>query len=275
MIIVDTHVHVALNTYDPVEMLLMQMEYNNVAHTTLVQTSASTDNSYVIECRRRFPHRLAVVCRVDVESPTAQDDLERWHREGASSIRLRNFQRSPGSDPLAIWRKAADLGMPVSAGGPMPGFLTEEFADLVQALPNLKIIIEHLGGMGFYAVSDYQDAKPDEADYRRVLELARFPNTYIKIHGMGEFCDPPFPYREIPPYLKMAYDAFGPRRMMWGSDYPRVIMREGYRNSLQFTMEQLSFCNAEDREWVLGKTALSLWNFESPAGQRRSQTAGE
>jgi predicted TIM-barrel fold metal-dependent hydrolase len=59
--------------------------------------------------------------------------------------------------------------------------------------------------------------------------------------------------------LKTTYDAFGPQRMMWGSDYPRVIMREGYRNSLQFTMEQMSFCNREDLEWVFGKTALSVW----------------
>jgi predicted TIM-barrel fold metal-dependent hydrolase len=113
--------------------------------------------------------------------------------------------------------------------------------------------------MGFYAVSDYQDARPSEDQYRQVLGLARYPNTYLKFHGMGEFCPPPFPYKEVPPYLKMAYDAFGPRRMMWGSDYPRVIMREGYRNALQFTMEQLSYCGREDLEWVFGKTALSVW----------------
>ena len=259
MIIVDTHVHVALHTYDPIEMLLTQMQYNSVAKTTLVQSSTTTDNTYVIECKRRFPQRIAVVCRVDVNSPNALADLEHWHREGGDSVRLRNFHRSPGGDPLAIWRKADELGMPVSAGGHLEGFLTHEFAHLVESLPNLKIIIEHLGGMGFYAVSDYQDARPSEDQYRQVLGLTRYPNIYLKFHGMGEFCPSPFPYKEVPPYLKMAYDAFGPRRMMWGSDYPRVIMREGYRNSLQFTMEQMSFCGREDLEWVFGKTALSVW----------------
>ena len=116
MLIVDTHVHVALHTYDPIEMLLTQMQYNNVDKTTLVQSSTTTDNTYVIECKRRFPQRVAVVCRVDVDSPHALADLEHWHREGADSVRLRNFHRSPGSDPLAIWRKAEELGMPVSAG---------------------------------------------------------------------------------------------------------------------------------------------------------------
>ena len=261
MIIVDTHVHVALHTYDPVEILLTQMQYNNVEKTVLVQSSTTVDNSYVIECKRRFPNRLAVVCRVDVASPNAMNDLQHWYDEGADSIRLRNFHRSPGGDPLAIWRKAAELGMPVSAGGPVDGFLTDEFASLVGELPDAKIIIEHLGGMGFYAVGDYQDNPPSEEQYRQVLKLARFPNTYIKMHGMGEFCDPPFPYQNIPPYLKMAYDAFGAGRMMWGSDYPRVIMREGYRNSLEFTKEQMPFCSKEELEWVFGKTALSLWKF--------------
>ena len=261
MIIVDTHVHVALHTYDPGEILLTQMQYNDVEKTVLVQSSTTTDNSYVIECKRRFPNRLAVVCRVDVDSPNASDDLQHWHDEGAESIRLRNFHRSPGADPLAIWRKAGDLGMPVSVGGPVEGFITEEFANLVEALPNLRFIIEHLGGMGFYAVGDYQDARPSEAQYRQVLELSRYPNTFIKMHGMGEFCDPPFPYKEVPPYVKMAYDAFGAQRMMWGSDYPRVVLREGYRNSLQYTIEQMSFCSKEDLEWMFGKTALSLWKF--------------
>jgi L-fuconolactonase len=59
----------------------------------------------------------------------------------------------------------------------------------------------------------------------------------------------------------MAYDAFGSQRMMWGSDYPRVALREEYRNALQFTMEQMPFCSREDLEWIFGKTALSLWRF--------------
>jgi L-fuconolactonase len=264
MIIVDTHVHVALHTYDPVEMLLTQMQYNSVDQTTLVQSSTTTDNSYVIECKRRFPRRLAVVCRVDVAGPNAPTDLERWHGEGADSVRLRNFNRSPGDDPLAVWRKAADLGMPVSVGGPMEGYLTQEFSGIVESLPHLKIVLEHLGGMGFHAVSEYQHARPSEDHYRQVLELARYPNVYLKFHGMGEFCDPPFPYQQVPPYLKMAYDAFGPRRMMWGSDYPRVLLREGYRNSLAFTMEQMSFCNREDLEWAFGKTARSVWETLQP-----------
>ncbi len=98
-------------------------------------------------------------------------------------------------------------------------------------------------------------------DYQEALKLATYPNTYIKIHGMGEICAPPFPYAEIPPFVKMAYDAFGPQRMMWGSDFPPVSLREGYRNALRFTMEQMPFCSDEDLEWIFGRTALSVYKF--------------
>ena len=106
----------------------------------------------------------------------------------------------------------------------------------------------------------HQD-EPPYADYQQALELANYPNTYMKIHGMGEICPPPFPYPEIPPFVKMAYDAFGPRRMMWGSDFPPVSLREGYSNALRFTMEQMAFCSDEDLEWIFGRTALSVYKF--------------
>ncbi|MFQ6030692.1 MAG: amidohydrolase family protein, partial [Dehalococcoidia bacterium] len=101
MLVVDTHVHTALHIYEPVEILLAQMEHNQVSKTVLVQSTSTTDNTYLIECLRRFPGRFSVVCRVDVESPNAPQDLERWAGAGAEAVRFRNFNRSPGSDPLA------------------------------------------------------------------------------------------------------------------------------------------------------------------------------
>ena len=261
MQIIDSHVHVALHIYEPIEILLAQMHLNDVEKTVLVQSTTTTDNTYLIECMRRFPGRFSVVCRVDLESPNALRNLEHWASEGAESLRLRNFQRSPGDDPLAIWRKAAELGLSVSVGGPTDVFASSDFANLVESLPEMKFIIEHLGGMGIWAVGVGQDAKPDDSLFRQVLALSRYSNTYMKIHGFGEICPPPFPYKDIPPYVEMAYDSFGPQRMMWGSDFPPVSLREGYHNSLRFTGEQMPFCSQEDLEWIFGKAAASVWKF--------------
>ena len=95
------------------------------------------------------------------------------------------------------------------------------------SVPDLKIVLEHLAGVGAIALGDRGPrAEPPYADYQQALKLAGYPNTYMKIHGMGEICPPPFPYPEIPPLVEMAYHAFGSRRMMWGSDFPPVSLRE-------------------------------------------------
>ena len=258
MPIVDTHVHIGRDHYEPVEILLAQLELNAVASAVLVQSTATLDNSYVLECRARFPQRLAVVCRVDTDDPAAPNTLAALHAAGAQSLRLRNFHRSPGPDPLAIWRAAADLGRSVSVGGPAAGFAAPDFANLVAALPHLTIIIEHLAGMGIHAIG--APAMPPDATFRQALTLAQYPNTIIKIHGMGEISDPPFPYRHTPPYVQMAYDTFGPQRMIWGSDWPRVTNREGYRNSLRHTMQTMEpWCPQSDLAQIFGDNARRLW----------------
>ena len=142
-----------------------------------------------------LPRTVSVVCRVDVDDPAAGDTLESLHAAGAETLRIRNFHRSPGNDPLAIWRRVADLGMSVSVGGSAEGFASPEFAELVGSLPNLTVIIEHLAGMGIYAIG--ADSMPSDDVFRAALTLSRFDNTAIKIHGMGEISDrrSPIPIR--------------------------------------------------------------------------------
>ena len=63
----------------------------------------------------------------------------------------------------------------------------------------------------------------------------------------------------IPPAFQMAYDAFGPQRMMWGSDFPLVNSREGYPFALKLAMDQFKDKSEEDRAWIFGKTALKVF----------------
>ena len=263
MVIVDTHCHVSPAWYEPAESLLHQMDANGVEHAILVQMHGQTSNEYQFECVHRFPDRLASVVLVDSESPDAVGQLERLAERGACGVRLPATARSPGEDPLAIWRKAAQLGLPVTSGGASTGFASEAFAQLVQGLPDLTVIIEHLGS------SNAPDGEPAPYEIRRkVFALSRYSNVYIKVHGLGEFCrralpvTEPFPFEEpIPPLLDMAYEAFGPGRMMWGSDYPPVSAREGYRNALQLTMDQLVSKSEGDRNLIFGGVALRVFRL--------------
>ena len=78
-------------------------------------------------------------------------------------------------------------------------------------------MIEHLGSV---VVADVRRAD--------TFALARYPNVLVKVPGLGEFARrrqpvaTPDPWqRPIPDLLPQAYRAFGPERMMWGSDRGR------------------------------------------------------
>ena len=47
--------------------------------------------------------------------------------------------------------------------------------------------------------------------------------------------------------------------MMWGSDYPPVSGREGYRNALRLPMQALEGKGDEERSLIFGQVALTVF----------------
>ena len=181
MMIVDTHSHAGINWFEPVETVLHQMNVNDVQKTMLIQHGGNYHNRYIIESVKRFPGRFGAVVWVDVEKPDALQTQERLaQQEEVVGMRLHPFERSPGPDPLAIWRKAAELNLPVSCFPRAAEQIADpEFQKIVEELPNLTFILEHLAG-AYRPLSPESVTAPYDA-YREALTLARFPNTYIKI----------------------------------------------------------------------------------------------
>lgn len=260
---VDSHCHASLQWYEPIETLLYEMDRNDVEHAVLIQINGQYDNSYQQDCVRRYPERLASVVLVDHLQPEAASILEALAAAGAKGVRLPPGARSPGDDPLAIWRAAARLGLTVSCGGSNADFASDAFADLLAALPDLKVVIEHLASVG---QADADDSR--RAQRERAFALARFPNASIKVPGLGEFCKRAMPVppgepfvQPIPDYLAQVFAAFGPSRMMWGSDFPPVATREGYRNALRLCIDQFASTSDADRALIFGDTARAVFRM--------------
>lgn len=261
MRIIDTHCHAGLNWFEPVETLLHEMNTNGVSQAVLIQHRGTYDNTYLFECANRFPGRFKVVVLLDPEDPNQPRTLAKLAEQGAAGLRLAPESRVAGSDPLAVWKKAGELGLVVSCLGKTAQFAAPEFRRLVEECADTVIVIEHLAGASTDTVRPYDEL-------RRALRLAELSNTYIKIPGLGEFTARPsrlLPYyqlEQIPPFIEMAFDAFGPHRMMWGSDFPPVAAREGYRNALEGVRTYPALSHGDDVEWVMGKTAASVWKFD-------------
>jgi L-fuconolactonase len=76
MVVIDTHCHASPYWFEPVEVLLDEMNRNGVDQAVLIQIAGQYDNSYLIECMRRFPGRFSVVALVDTNRSDAPERLE-------------------------------------------------------------------------------------------------------------------------------------------------------------------------------------------------------
>lgn len=264
--IVDSQCHVSPLWYEPVEILLRQMDSNGVAQAVQVQLLGQFDNTYQQDNVRRYPGRLASVVAVDAAKADAVPLLSRLANEGASGARFRPTARCASGDPLAIWRAAEALGLAVSCVGNTATFSAPEFVEVVAAVPRLPIVLEHLGG------TSTPDANATEiAARRRVFELARFANVYLKVPGLGELTPrgpmlpaEGCPLEPQPAILQDALRSFGAERLMWGSDFPPVAAREGYANALQWVRHAFAGESAQTMAMIFGDNARRIFRLPPP-----------
>jgi L-fuconolactonase len=252
MLIVDTHCHVGLHKYEPVEVLLFHMAQSKVAQAIFIQYMGNTDNRYLLDCLAAHPGKFAAAMIVEPDDDGSR--IRHWAEQGIGGIRLPADFRGRGRDPLAQWRTAAALDLVVSAPCIPATLLGRDFQEVVERFPNLSIVIEHLGGVG-------RGALPPYSEFQQVLALARYPNLTIKLPGFGEFCELPHPFSHIPPLVDMTLTAFGPQRIMWGSDWPPVSSREGYGNALQVPLDYLTQLSEDEKAWIFGRTAQVVWRL--------------
>lgn len=97
-----------------------------------------------------------------------------------------------------------------------------EIARLAGAIPDLRIVLDHLGKPDI-GTADAPHA-PTPEWVRDLAELARHPNAFCKLSGLPAEAGGSWSREQIEPFLDAAADAFGDERMMWGSDWPVSVI---------------------------------------------------
>ena len=263
LLIIDSHVHTGENWSEPVDVLLHQLGSNGVAHAVLAGHNGNYDNSYLLDCARRFEGRFKVVGLIDAQQPDSLKTLDAFHKAGGSGVRI-NLRKEKEWDPEdSLFRLAGELGLIISVIGHAENFAAARFKTLLDNCPSTHFCLEHLvrspGG-------DVVEA-PFGA-YAQALECAKWANTSVKVPGQGEILKKPgrlpvgYPWGgTVAPHYEMAKTAFGVQRMMWGSNFPPCAAKEGYRNALSGIRDMPLFQDGDDAAWVMGKTAAKLWGF--------------
>ena len=112
--------------------------------------------------------------------------------------------------------------------------------------PGLRLVLDHLGLKSSKDVSEAQNF----ATLDKVLALAKRPNVAAKVSAMPCYAaDKTYPFKSVHPYIRRVFDAFGPQRTFWGTDWSRLPC--SYRQGVTMFTEEMSWLKG--LEWVMGR----------------------
>jgi predicted TIM-barrel fold metal-dependent hydrolase len=227
-----------------------------VARTVLIQMSFYRfDNSYMLDCLRAHPGVFSAVAIVDSTAEHPDRAMKELKRRGARGFRIvpgnasQTWLDTPGMQ--AMWRCGAEERLAMC-----PLINPDALASvdrMCDRFPDTPVVIDHLARIG--AAGPVRDE-----DLRALSALARHKNVSIKVSAFYALGKKAAPYTDLVPMIRRVFEDFGPRRLMWASDAPfQVQPPHTYAASLALVQQGLPFLSRDDREWLLRKTAESVF----------------
>ena len=251
--------------YGPAD-LRPALEAGGVARTVLVQAAPSVgETEYLLGIADAAPTVGAVVGWIDFEREGEALTLERLARHP----KLRGLRPMIQDIPDDRWALRGDVDWAFRAlarhdlAFDALGFPRHlpVFAELFARHPQLRAVIDH--GMKPAIAEGGGDAFRAWAD--GMTRLARDTGAVCKLSGLVTEAGPGWTVDDLRPYAEHILDAFGPERVMWGSDWPVLRRRCEYGAWLDAARMLCAGLDAVARARVFGGTAAAFYRIEAGA----------
>lgn len=239
-----------------VEKLIAMMDDAGIARATLVQAYFvyEYDNRYTVDATLAHRDRFASVVVLDPMDPGAPDELSRLvEKQGVTGLRFMRG-RLPASSlgeaaTFPLWARMQSLGIPLAVNDRVAEL--PRIRKAMERYPAVKVAFEHAWGHKVGAPPDYSVLEP-------LFSFADNPNVYIKtaINNIAAAREGGGTPEQL--YEKLVR-VFGAHRIMWSSNYPAHPQFGGIKERLQESKKALASLGQADQDWILGKTALSVY----------------
>jgi L-fuconolactonase len=236
-----------------------------VEATVLVQTRSSEDETAeFLALASATPFIRGVVGWVDLTGPAVPEAIAAL-REGPGGDRLVGIRHQVHDEPDPAWLLRDDVIRGLRAVGEaglaydlllrpreLPAALK-----LARRLPDVRFVIDHL-------------AKPPIASGAAALEpwrtrmrpFAELDHVACKVSGLVTEADwSSWTPADLQPFVDVALDTFGPRRLLFGSDWPVCLLAATYRQVVEATRTTLIGLTATERAAVMGDNATRIYGL--------------
>jgi len=176
-------------------------------------------NEQAVDAAQAHPRRFAILGYPPLDRPDSRALIASWkQRPGMVGLRLyfnQPHNRSWPTDGMLDWlwpaAEQAQLPLALLAGDWLPAL-----GKIAARHPRLKLAVDHMGAL--------RGAKGDAAfpNMRELTALARYPNVAVKLTGGPFYADDAYPFKSLHKHYRAMYDAFGPRRLFWGTDITKM-----------------------------------------------------
>lgn len=240
--------------------VLAQMDRVGIDRAVLIPPSWEGDrNDVALSAVHAHPDRFRMMFRFPIEDRDQRDRLPELAAEpatlGARLIyiaRSESWLRDGTSD--WYWPIAEELGISTMVFAPDQYEILDSIAE---RHPGLQLSLCHVG------LSEATRNDAVRAHAERAAKLARHPNVAIKATSLPTYVDEPYPFPTLQEPLKILIEAFGPRRVFWGSDLSRLSC--DYQELYDFFVEELDFLDEEERALIMGRAVCDWLGWPADA----------
>jgi predicted TIM-barrel fold metal-dependent hydrolase len=190
-----------------------------IERVVLVQPSIyGTDNAALLNAMRECPLDCRGVAVIGAD--VSESMLAAWHAAGIRGLRLNLVDtKSPQPTlPEATLHALADRIAPFGWHLELLAHV-DDFPSLGSALADLPVDVV-FGHLGYVR----REATIESAGFRSLLRLLETGRCWVKLTGPYRLTDAPLPYEPVMAFARALLEK-APERLVWGSDWPHVMLR--------------------------------------------------
>ena len=237
---------------------------NNIEGVIAVQADQSeTETDFLLSLSNEFPFIKGVVGWVDLQNENIENRLLHYSQFPV----VKGFRHIVQSEPPGFLKNKKFLnGVQVLKKFDFTYDVLiyenqlKEAVEIVNFFPAQKFIIDHCAKP---AIRDKSIADPTGIGWKKwMTEISKRKNIYCKLSGLiTEAKWNQWEEKELYPYLDVIFNCFGPERIVFGSDWPVMLLSGNYKIWKDLVEKYMSNFSTVEKEKVFTQNAIDFYNL--------------